>query len=398
MNNFGPVRLPPGTDGTDSGAFRPIVLANDDTTLLVSSTTNEILYHTENVAGGIIWTLGNLGSTRFTTTRLSPDGDVAYFGKANTLNAINLDDESQLWGVNGFVHPSNTPSDSPTLADFSLSSTGEYLYYCRSGASISGLRIADLVPTAAPVVPTSTPSYMPSPASSTEPSESSMPSTSIHPTRSNGPTIDPEYIPPSLSPTLMVLPSAMPSLVQSGAPSTTPTLTSSPSGQASPVEGSSTSSPTTSPIAVEEGTPTSSPVTKQVSTAVAPTSSPSGAPNSPTFTQPTVPPPPSANPPSAAAELPDDTIESESSTSLSTAAIIGIAVGGGVGLILIIGMIYYALKKKNDDDGVDRNWQASNETSSGNPGRQEDGTTFQYGDEEHNAQSNQRWGQGELRW
>mmetsp|Transcript_18486 Transcript_18486/g.44502 ORF Transcript_18486/g.44502 Transcript_18486/m.44502 type:complete len:864 (-) Transcript_18486:711-3302(-) len=406
--NFGPIRLPPGTDGRDSGAFRPIVLANDDEMLLIGSTDHSSLFATEYEAGGILWNLGNLGSSRLTTPRLSRDGDIAYFGKANILHAINLTDESLPWGENGFVHPSNAPSDAPTVADFSLSSEGDYLYYC-----------AELIPTSAPtltpsfvpsVLPTSTPSNLPSRTSSSSPSVSVVPSMSVGPTHSSEPTFDPAFILPSASPTLTLLPSASPtstlrpsvspSFSPSDNPSFTPTITLPPSDPplATIVKDSPTLAPTTSPVA-----------TKEEWRSQAPSSIPSDPPPTgntlfdPWDNPPSATPPSNANPPSAAAELPDDTKEGESSSSLNTTAIIGIAVGGGVGLILIAGVICYALKKKsNGGDGVDREWEASNQTRNNMnaAGGQEGGTTFQYSDEEGAAgQSNQRWGgEGELRW
>ena len=58
---------------------------------------------------------------------------------------------------------------------------------------------------------------------------------------------------------------------------------------------------------------------------------------------------PSTSSSSTSVESPGD----GSSSSLGMPAIIGIAVGGGLGLILLVGAICYVAKKRNSEDGVD---------------------------------------------
>ena len=118
--NFGPISLPFGIE-QDFGAGRPIVMAMDDTLLLLGSTDNDALFAIDSKSGVIVWNLTGLGTdSLLTTPQLSPDGDVAYFGKKNSVYAVNITDGSLLWGEAGFQHPSNVASDPPMLADFSL--------------------------------------------------------------------------------------------------------------------------------------------------------------------------------------------------------------------------------------------------------------------------------------
>eukprot|EP00571_Detonula_confervacea_P003708 CAMPEP_0172319398 /NCGR_PEP_ID=MMETSP1058-20130122/37541_1 /TAXON_ID=83371 /ORGANISM="Detonula confervacea, Strain CCMP 353" /LENGTH=883 /DNA_ID=CAMNT_0013034425 /DNA_START=65 /DNA_END=2713 /DNA_ORIENTATION=- len=361
--NLGPIPLPlpPDSDGVDSGASRPIVLADDDSLLLLGSTDHDTMFAADSESGGSEWMLADMGTNSlFTTPLISSDGDIAYFGKKNSVHAVNLTDGSQLW-EDGFQHPSNTASEPARLAEFSLSSTGEFLYYARSGSWISAVRVANVIPTLSPLSPTSAPSSMPSSASSSSPSESVMPSTSLTPTISTSPSVDPDYVPPSSSPTLTILPSSSPSVSHSDSPSAL-------SSNVPSLPPSITPLTTLAPL-------TSSPVVTEVVTEAKPSSSPIVT-------------PPNASPPSSAAELLDSS--SDENSSLSTTAIIGIAVGGGVGLILLLGIICYAWKKKKgEDDGVDINWQTDN-ANENVVGDEE--TKFQAGgggDEE---------GEGQLRW
>ena len=270
------------------------------------------------------------------------------------------------------------------------------MYYARSGKGISALRIAEVIPSEAPTL---TPSLKPSVASSPSPSSmpsvvaSSSPSTSVMPTLTTSPTVtlspskDPDYIPPTLSPTISNHPSMSPSASfsdspsaaisdnPSSAPSITPTNSSAYVANMPPV--------VTAPPAANTG---------------AATESPSASPE--VF----IPPSNNANPPSAAgAEQPlSDSSDAEvTSSPLGTTAIIGIAVGGGVGLILILGIIWYFCKKEgNEDDGMDTDWQQSNNSrNTKNNARRDEGTAFHYGgDGEGNPSGNQQYGEGELRW
>ena len=63
---------------------------------------------------------------------------------------------------------------------------------------------------------------------------------------------------------------------------------------------------------------------------------------------------------------------------------------------------YISKKKRGEDDGVDTEWHQSHKTPDANAGGEE-GAAFQYSGQEgmgSNApgQSQQTWGEGELRW
>lgn len=74
--------------------------------------------------------------------------------------------------------------------------------------------------------------------------------------------------------------------------------------------------------------------------------------------------------------------------------------GGGVGLILLLASLCYLCRKKpckgnGEDDGVDTDWQSSNNANQemqfrgGSGGSGEGQTPFQYGDEESDGQYGQ---------
>mmetsp|Transcript_7453 Transcript_7453/g.13418 ORF Transcript_7453/g.13418 Transcript_7453/m.13418 type:complete len:876 (-) Transcript_7453:291-2918(-) len=376
--NLGPIPLPPESDVFTSVTTCPIVLADNDKLLLVTSTTRDTMFAIESDSGGILWTLDDMGiSSPFTTPRISSDGSIAYFGKQNSVHSVDLTDGSRPWGTNGYQPPGSSSSERPPiLADLSVSSTGEFLYYNGIGSMISAIRIAEVVPTQSPAA---SPSGMPSSIDSESPSMSVVPSTSVMPSLSTLPSVDPDYVPPSLSPTVSVLPSMSPSVSRSGSPSAASSnVPSSPPTERA--DGIATTD-TYSPVTPSTASPVAEAVTEEV-----PSSSPSAR---RVFT-------PNANPPSSAAvEIPDDNSDNDENSSLSMTAIIGIAVGGGLVLILLIGSIWYVKKKKrSEDDGVDTDWAQSNaaddEKNSG--GVEEGGTTFQYGGGEESKQQN------ELQW
>ncbi|KAL9184851.1 hypothetical protein ACHAXT_002628 [Thalassiosira profunda] len=378
VSNLGEIPLPPqSADEMNDSAGRPIALADDDSLLLIGSTDYDRFYGVEATSGGIVWTISDLGTnTIFTATVLSPDRDIAYFGKKNAVHAINVTDGSRLWGEEGYVHPSSTPGDIRMVADFSLSSTGELLSYAWSDAAIATIQIAEVIPTEEPTAsPSSAPSRItespsampsaevtasPSADESASPSESAMPSTTIAPTVTSSPSYDPDYIPPSSAPTSTSVPSVLPSVALTNSSSETLYPSTAPS------------QPTTLPPVADAGTggtgPTQSPV---------------------------------ASPPSSAVESPTD---GEDSAPLSQSSIIGIVVGGGIGLLLLVGCtIYLCMKRRGEDDGVDTEWQRSNNASATNAagGGEEEGQQFQYDDGQVEAGENhQRWGeQGQqLRW
>jgi len=358
--NLGPTQLPPQDLDTLESSFVPIVLAADDTLLLVTSTTRDAMFAIETESGtGILWTINEMSTEgAFTTARISPDGEIVYFGKDNSVHSINLSDGTPLWGKNGY----SASKGDAMRAEISISSTGEFLYYNSIGSTITGLQIADVVPTASPVM---SPSGKPSFVASQSPSASMVPSLSIVPTITSLPSVDPDYIPPSTSPTTTLvptdtlgLPSTSPSVAQSASPSTP---AAEPDDE---IDAMITDSPVTPPTASPvmqtetEDLPTASPV---ISTDFNPS-------------------------PSAAVE--DNNVQNEDS-SLSTTAIIGIAVGGGIGLILLIAIIWYICKKKSEDDGVDTSWQQADDDH--HAGGVEEGTTFQYGAESNERQSNLQW-------
>ncbi|KAL7547942.1 hypothetical protein ACHAWF_011212 [Thalassiosira exigua] len=408
--NLGPIPLPPESENLgDDSAARPIVLAEEDELLIITSTDNNAMFGVEASTGNIKWTLDDMGTgSFFTEPKLSPDGTVAYFGKDNAVHAINVTDGSQLWGAGGYEHPFNNACNVPMFADLSLSSDGEVLYYARCNTAISAIRVAEVIPTDEPTatpssnpsgLSSSSPSQFPSLVSSTAPSHSpSMPpSRSITPTvtSSTRPSVDPDPSRPSSPPTLSYHPSdspsvshsARPSSVSSTSPSTTPSLAVASSVTSSPVTSSPvTSSPVTS-SPVTSSPVTSSPVILEGGIAEPPSSSPVVTAAPPTF-----------NTPSSAAASPEDSNTGESSSALSRTALIGIIAGGGAALLIIVGAcIVFAYKRRNgEDDGVDTDWQTSNNNSQ-NPNAVEEGATFQYSTED--ASNRQPpWGEGELRW
>ena len=380
VSNFGPVPLPFGTDGIDNGANRPIVLVeNDDednSLLLVGSTDNYALFALSEDDGAIIWSLEGLGrDSPLTTPKSSPDGKIIYFGEKNNVHAVNVTDGTQLWnGVNGYDHPSNQDSDPLMRADFSLSSSGEVLYYSRSGSSISAIEVATDVPTLAPMVPTDEPSYMPSVPSSASPSKSVLPTLSHSPTISIHPTVDPNFIYPSMMPTETSLPSSSPSTTQSSTPSAE---NASVDDSSLPPSKVSSTTATVAPTPTFQGTWGTE---KGDGLGV-----PSASPNS-------------DNSQSSSSSAAEATTDGNENSSLGMTAIIGIAVGGGLGLILMLGAICYICKKKNEDDGVDKEWAQSNNNAK--PTGVDDGTTFQYEVEDaHSNRHNQLLGDGKpLQW
>lgn len=293
--------------------------------LLLTSPTDDILSAVDT-SGSVLWVTGNVGKLPFTTPKVSPDGVIAYFGKQNSVYAIDLFDGSPLWGQNGYS--SSVSSNNVILADISVSSTGEFLFYNGFGRTISAIRISEATPTQSPVAsPTSTPSSFSSPP----PSESHVPSISFSPSFSDSPTVDPNS--PSMSPTTTNRPSVLPSLSQSSSPSA--------ASSNAPSSLPTIRSPTLSPEKGMSESPTADPTTAFVT----PPSSP-------------------VNPPPAPAELPDDS-NNEKSSGLGQTAIIGIAVGGGVGLILLLGATIYVCKKKNSDDGLDTDWNPDENSGGG---------------------------------
>lgn len=371
--NLGPMPLLFGDPNKD--LMRPIVLveeAGEDPLLLLGSSDYDTFFVIDAKTGGTVYTIGGLGTgATFTTPQVS-DGR-AYIGKGTSVLAINLADGSLPWGEDGYKHPSNTASDKPMGADFSLSSTGEVLYYARNGGqSISAIEVAREVPTEAPVA---TPTSSPSLASSTTPSESALPTTSPAPTVSMLPTP---------SPTLTKLPSSQPS--SSSVPTVFVDRSESPSS-------SPTDAPSSSPTVTKSAPQTAAPVVADSGTGTAPTAPPADPQAAQPSSSPVAVASPSSVPGPAPAEAGSQDSQ-ESSSPLSMPAIIGIAVGGGVGLVLMLGAICYVCKKKNGDDGVDRAWQASHAQDE-NASRG-DRATFQYGDEEDN-QNQHRHGEP-LRW
>jgi hypothetical protein len=365
--NVGPVNLS-AANSVVGRIQRPMVLTDDDKTLLVGA--QDVMYgvdvSTSNTPASILWQLDTFGSgAAFTTPQITPDGTMAYFGKSGALHALNLTDAggaTLLWeDTNGYTDPF-APTSQITMADFSLDATGQILYYCRGGSdTITALRIGEVVPTKAP---TSKPSMAPSVVASMSPSMS------MAPTLSMSPTYGSDYIFPSVSP----------SITLSDAPSTAPTMkpTISPTKSGVPTivgEGVAAQPDFT----IDGATPTASPINNTTgSTATA-----SGS-----------------NPTSLASTKEDG---NTSSFPLSQPAIIGIAVGGGVGLILLLGSLCYMCRKKpckggGDDDGVDTDWQSSNENremhfSGGGGGGGTEDNPFQYGDEE-----NDPYESGPLKW
>lgn len=363
--NVGPVDLT--VANSVSGMIqRPIVLIDDDKTVLVG--VQDAMYGVDvsRAPASIWWKLDNFGSgAAFTTPQITPDGTMAYFGKTGALHALNLTaGGALLWeDTNGYVDPFSAVSQI-TIADFSLDASGQTLYYCRGGSdTITALKIGELVPTEDP---TSSPSVAPSVTASM------APSTSMAPTLSMIPTNDPDYISPSMSPseTLSDAPSFMPSVK----PTVSPTKSLSPSFK-----------PVLEPAFAYPGSPT-------------PDAPPTAPPNTNTAAG-------AGNPTSLASTKND---ENTSTIPLSMAAIIGIAVGGGVGLILLLGSLCYVCRKKpckgGGDDGVDTDWQSSNDANQqmqfsgggGEGGGNGEGETpFQYGDEE--SDGNQQHGEP-LKW
>jgi len=353
--NVGPVDLSVA-DSVQGRIQRPIVVADDDKTVLVG--VHDTMYGVDvsRSPASVWWELDTFGSgASFTTPQITPDGTMAYFGKTGALHAVNLTaGGTLLWeDTNGYVDPFSKVSQI-TMADLSLHPSGQTLYYCRGGSdTITALKIGELVPTEAP---TPKPSMKPSVTAS------SAPSTSIAPSLSKIPTSDPDFISPSMSP----------SDTLSDAPSSSPSPTISPTKSSSP-----TTKPVVEPAFVYPGSPSQASPTASPNTAA-----PGGGGSNPTSL--------------ASAKNTGNT----STSPLSTPAIIGIAVGGGVGLILFLASLCYLCRKKpckgnGEDDGVDTDWQSSNNANQemqfrgGSGGSGEGQTPFQYGDEESDGQYGQ---------
>jgi len=364
--NVGPVDV--STANSIVGRIqRPMVLTNDDNTLLVG--TQDTMYGVDvsTTPASILWQLDTFGSgAAFTTPQITPDGIMAYFGKSGALHAVNLtaDGGALLWeDTNGYVDPFSSMSQI-TMADFSLDATGQIVYYCRGGSdTITALRIGEVVPTEAPT-------FKPSAAPSVTASMS--PSTSMAPTLSMNPTYGSDYIFPSASP------SATLSDVPSTSPSVKPTVSPTKSGVPTIVGGGGVAAQPDFTVDAA-ATPTASPNNNTTSGSATATGS-------------------NSNPTSLASTKEDG---NTSSFPLSMPAIIGIAVGGGIGLILLLGSLCYMCRKKpckgggGEDDGVDTDWQSSNENQqmqfSGGGGSEQN--PFQYGDEE-----NDPYEDGPLKW
>ena len=198
---------------------------------------------------------------------------------------------------------------------------------------------------------------------------SMSPSTSVVPTLSMIPTYGSDYIFPSASPSVTV--SDAPSTVPTAKPTVSPTKSKSPTSTV--IEGGGGDADFTFDV-VSTPAPTAS--TENNITAAS-----GGG--------------------SSLASTKED--ENTSSFPLSMPAIIGIAVGGGVGLILLLGSLCYVCRKKPckggnaEDDGVDTDWQSTNDEAnrqmqfSGGGGDNQ--TPFQYGDEENDV-----YGGGPLKW
>jgi len=379
--NVGPVNL--STTNSDTGRIqRPMVLTNDGKTVLVGVQDTMYAVDVSSSPASISWQLDTFGSgAAFTTPQITPDGTMAYFGKTGALHAVNLNDSSLLWeDTNGYVDPFSSTSQI-TMADFSLDASGQILYYCHGGSdTITALRIGELVPTEEPTV---TPSVAPSAIASMSPSMSMAPTLSMVPTHGS------DYIFPSVSPSVTL--SGAPSLLPSVKPTVSPTKSPYPTIIGG---GSVAIQPDfTFDVNVDAPTPTASPSNTTATATIA------GGGGNPTST--------------SLASTKEN--ENSSSFPLSMPAIIGIAVGGGVGLILLLGSLCYVCRKKpckgggGEDDGVDTDWQSSNEAkrqmqfSSGGGGgglggggegqNQHDQTPFQYGDEESDGH-----GGGPLKW
>ena len=366
MANLGPIQLPPEDAASDLFTTTRPVLApagrdlgrpadgrddRDDALLLVTSNDRDELFAVDARSGALAWTLDGLGAEVFTTPRTSPDGAVAYFGKGRAVHAVDLADGSRPWGAVGRATPAG-PTARGMDADLSVSSTGEVLYYNSAGAVVSALRVAEVVLTASPAV---APSGAPSAVESAEPSASLVPSLppSLRPSRSASPSADPDNSAPSVLPTTSARPSSPPSAFLSGSPSSAASnLPSSLGGNGA----SSLSTPTASPLA-QLARPTTSPLAAG-STANVPTANPI---SSSAF-------PPNANPPSASAERTPDETNDDVIWGLSMPAVIGIATGAGVLLILLLGSLVWFIRKRrnSEDDGVDTDWQQSSSASESN--------------------------------
>jgi len=364
--NVGPVDV--STPNSASGGIqRPMVLTNDDKTVLVGAQHTMYGVDVSNTPASILWQQNTFGTgAAFTTPQITPDGTMAYFGKTGALHALKLNaGGTLLWAdTNGYVDPFSSASQI-TMADFSLDASGQILFYCHGGSdTITALRIGEVVPTEAPTF---------KPSASPSVTASMSPSTSMPPTLSMIPTYGSDYIFPSASPSATV--SAVPSTVPTVKPTVSPTKSKS---------------PTTTLI--EGGGGDAGDFTFDVSTPP-PTASPD---NNNTATS-------GVGGGSSLASTKED--ENTSSFPLSMPAIIGIAVGGGVGLILLLGSLCYVCRKKpckggsGEDDGVDTDWQSSNDEAnrqmqfSSGGGGGDNQTPFQYGDEENDV-----YGGGPLKW
>ena len=371
-SNVGPVDLSTTAVSTDGGGSvqRPMVLTGDDKTLLVG--VQDVMYGVDvsSTPVSIGWQSDAFGGgASFTTPQITPDGKMAYFGKSGAMHAINLNNAAGggalLWeATNGYVDPFKATSQI-TMADFTLDSSGQILYYCHGGSdTITALRIGEEIPTDSPTL---SPSGRPSVTASMSPSTSTAPTLSMVPTHGK------DYI----------YPSASPSKTLSDAPSTSPTVQPTLSPTQSPYPTTSTGGVASQPEFVDAGSPTLD-------------TTPTASSNNNTALLAG-----GSNPTSPASSKDDETTRT---LPFSMPVIIGIGVGGGVVLILILGTVCYVCRKKpcsggGEDDGVDTDWQSSDEAKqqmqfSGGGGEGQSHFQYSYGDEE----SDHRYGGERLKW
>eukprot|EP00567_Pseudictyota_dubia_P013152 CAMPEP_0197436880 /NCGR_PEP_ID=MMETSP1175-20131217/4234_1 /TAXON_ID=1003142 /ORGANISM="Triceratium dubium, Strain CCMP147" /LENGTH=675 /DNA_ID=CAMNT_0042966271 /DNA_START=276 /DNA_END=2303 /DNA_ORIENTATION=- len=232
-------------------------LSNDGTMLFSASATNSF-HRIDAASGNVTWTAVTATEV-VTEPRVSPDDTRVYTIQqgAGVVTAHDVSDGTAIWTTKCDKYQNQNPfCQYGVEAEFSVSSTGYYLYYSDNRGTVVALELGGVPPpttmaptgseptTAAPSAsPSSTPTSMPTAGPTMAPVPTAMPTAMPTP-------IQPWTRPPSAAPTAepTVEPTAEPTVESTSEPTSSPATTEEPT--ASP-----TSEPTVSPSEEETDPP-----------------------------------------------------------------------------------------------------------------------------------------------